>query len=440
MLVSRAALFGVATKVAQGTAGLVTAVLILKYFTPVVQGYYYTFANLLALQIFLELGLSAVITTFAAHEWPNLSLDPEGIVRGDEHSLARLRSLTRKVVKWYLGGGVMLLFLLIFAGLWFFDGQGGAELVSWKYPWIAMCVLAALNFFITPTWALLTGCGQLASLNAFRMVETVVRYGTLWVCVAIGASLWSAVGALAISTAAGYAFLAMKYRGFFGSLFVQSGPAGISWFKELAPLQARIAISWISGYFAFSLFAPAMFHFHGAEEAGRMGMTWALVAGLSGIAGTWLQVQSPQFSMMVARKAYGELDTAARRTALIGLVVFGAGALVGIGGLYVLDSYRPDLAGRLVPIGPIALFMFAELLHQISMVQSTYLRAFKKEPFLGISVVSGLVIGLGTLLSVPSLGAYGPAVSYLTGVSIALVWGTLIFVRDRAKWTAPTPY
>src|SRR2546425_1099117 len=55
MFTDRAAIYGVATKAAQGAAGLVTALFIVRYFSPAVQGYYYTFANLLALQIFFEL-------------------------------------------------------------------------------------------------------------------------------------------------------------------------------------------------------------------------------------------------------------------------------------------------------------------------------------------------------------------------------------------------
>jgi hypothetical protein len=77
-----AAIYGIATKAGQGAAGLITAIFIVRYFSPAIQGYYYTFANLLALQIFLELGLSGAITAFAAHEWAKLSLDRQGAPQG----------------------------------------------------------------------------------------------------------------------------------------------------------------------------------------------------------------------------------------------------------------------------------------------------------------------------------------------------------------------
>ena len=436
-LSDRAALYGIVTKAFQGAAGFVTAILILSFFTPNVQGYYYTFANVLALQIFLELGLSTVVTTFAAHEWAKLKLDGTGNVTGDHRALARLRSLARKVAAWYLIGGLLLLPLLVAVGSWFFDRQDTAATVEWQYPWMAMSVLASIGFVLTPAWAMLSGCGQIATVNAYRLVEAIIRYSALWICIVLDAALWSAVGALVFSTLAGGVFLLVFYRRFFRALFEKVTGDEIGWVRELAPLQARIAGSWISGYLAFSLFTPAVFYFMGPAEAGRMGMTWALISGLSGIAATWLQVQAPGFSMMVARREFTVLALAARRTAWIGVTVFVIGSGIGLAVLAFLDNRYPDIAARLIPIGPVVVFLVAECLHQVSMVQSTYLRAFKKEPFLGVSVASGLIIGGGTLWSTSQLGAYGPAVSYLLGMAVALVWGTLIFVRSRKQWTSP---
>jgi hypothetical protein len=437
LLIDRAAVYGILAKVTQAVAGLLSALLVLKYFSPAVQGFYYTFANVLALQIFVELGLSAVITTFAAHEWAKLSLDRETGVGGDERALARLRSLTRKVVTWYAVGGALLLVALPVVGLWFFATRSDGDAVAWKYPWIAMCVLTAASFTLTPAWALLTGCGQLGTLNGFRLIDTVIRYGALWVCIVHGASLWSAAAASATSLVLACGFLVFRYRLFFGALLRGGENGQFDWMKELAPLQMRIALSWISGYFAFSLFAPSMFYFHGPEAAGGMGMTWAFIGGLSGIAATWLQVQAPKLAVMVANGEYRALDTVSRRLALIGIGVFSAGSVVGLGALLIVGAYRPDLAARLIGLGPILAFLCAELLQQVSMVQSTYLRAFKREPFLGISVTTGGIIGAGTLLLTREFGAYGPAFSYLAGVVVALVWGTYTFVRCRRQWTAP---
>src|SRR2546428_278946 len=74
-------------------AGPVSIVLIVRRFTPELQGYYYTFASVQALQIFVELGFSNIVTYFAGHEWAKLSLDSQGRIVGDEDALSRLISL-----------------------------------------------------------------------------------------------------------------------------------------------------------------------------------------------------------------------------------------------------------------------------------------------------------------------------------------------------------
>jgi len=301
---------------------------------------------------------------------------------------------------------------------------------------LAMCLLASVYFVLTPAWAILAGCGQIAVVNAYRLLETVVRFSSLWICIALGASLWSVVGATVLTLVCAIVFLLVRYRRFVGSLLINAPGERVDWVKELLPLQARIGLSWISGYFVFSLFTPAVFYFLGPAEAGKMGMTWAIVSGLSGIASTWLQAQTPALSMMIAKRQFSKLDQTALRTVFVGIIIFVLGGGIGMAALALLGASHPDIAARFLPMGVIAVFLFAELLHQVSMAQSTYLRAFKQEPFLVVSLTSALLVGGGTLLLTPAIGGYGPAFGYLVGVIVALAWGTRIFLEKRKAWTA----
>ena len=70
-----------------------TLLVIASYFSPELQGYYYTFNSVLTLQVFVTLGLSAVIVQFAAHEWSKLDLGKRGEIVGDSVALSRLMSL-----------------------------------------------------------------------------------------------------------------------------------------------------------------------------------------------------------------------------------------------------------------------------------------------------------------------------------------------------------
>ena len=66
--IDRAVFFSIMEKVWTLPAGLVTALLIAAFFSPELQGYYYAFSSLLALQVFAELGLGTVLTCYASHE------------------------------------------------------------------------------------------------------------------------------------------------------------------------------------------------------------------------------------------------------------------------------------------------------------------------------------------------------------------------------------
>jgi hypothetical protein len=93
------------TRAWQAVAGVVTIVLIAKNFTPEVQGFFYTFASLVALQIFLELGLNVVIVNRASQEWSRLDLDDAGRVTGEHVARCRLAGLMQFVSRWYHRAG-----------------------------------------------------------------------------------------------------------------------------------------------------------------------------------------------------------------------------------------------------------------------------------------------------------------------------------------------
>ena len=90
-------------------SGLVTVFLIARFLTAAEQGYYYTFASLIALQIVFELGFSFVVMQFASHECAHLHITSEGVIDGDRTAHARLAYLLQTSVRWYGFGSLSLL-------------------------------------------------------------------------------------------------------------------------------------------------------------------------------------------------------------------------------------------------------------------------------------------------------------------------------------------
>jgi hypothetical protein len=439
-LFETAAVWSVAGKITQAVAALVTAALILVSFTPTVQGYHYSFASLLALQIFLELGLATVVTTFSSHEWVRLRLDDSGRVGGDRHALGRLSGLALASFRWYLLAGFILFGVLALGGTFFLSTRDEGTGVGWQTPWLLLCAASVLTFSLTPLWALLQGCGQVNEVYRYRFIDGLGKNVVLCASIAAGAGLWSAGLTALFSAALAACFLWVRHRQFFASLIAGLEPTySVNWRREVFPVQWRIGVSWISGFFAFYLFTPAIFFFEGPAAAGQMGITWAIVSGLSALASTWAQTRTPQFAHLVADRKFGELDRMAMQTGTIGVAVSLACGLVGVGALATAQIYFPDVAARFLPLGPVALFLASDVPHQVSVVQSTYLRAFKREPFMILSVVIGALIAVGTVLLTPAIGVTGPAISYQVAMIVGLAMATRIFLRARKEWAFLRP-
>jgi len=434
LAIDRAVFFAIIGKIWSVSAGLITTLLIAFFFSPELQGFYYTFNSLLAFQVFAELGLGGVLTYYASHEWAQLALDSHGRVTGDADALSRLVSLGRFALRWYVVAGVAVTLVLASGGLMFF-GANGDQAISWRAPWIVLCAVTGLNICIAPIWALLEGCNQVSNVYAYRVIQYAASSIAAWVGIYLGAGLWVAcilgvTGLLAMTITVG-----RRYGGFVRTILLghPKGPR-LNWRADILPMQWRIALSWISGYFSFSLFTPVLFHYQGSVVAGQMGMTWAFVAALTALAYSWITPKAPYFGILIAQKKYVELDRVFWRITAVVVAVTALGAL-GIWTLvYSLGQLHHPLAIRLLSPAATGYFLLATILVSASLPMATYLRAHKQEPLLALSVISGIL----TMIAVVVLGRYysaeGVAIGYLAVMVMVIPFVALIWYRRRVEW------
>lgn len=433
--VNRAVSLGLLAKFWSVAAGSVTILLIASYFSSDVQGYYYTFSSLLALQVLVELGFGQVIMQFVSHEWARLSVSREGRITGDPEALSRVGSIARIAFRWYLGGALVAAPGLGLAGYLFFV-RSADHGIPWQMPWLVLCGLTGIRLAFTPLWSLLEGSNQLTELYTYRFVEGLLMSVSVWIAIVLGADLWALSLSALVSILLTAVFITSKYRHFFGSLLTVSSSAPIDWRSEMWPLQWRIAISFISGYFIFSLFVPIVFHYHGATEAGRVGMTWNIAAILTSIGGTWVAVVAPRFGVLIAAKNYAELDRLLVRVSVASSVVGGVAIACVWAAVVFLNSIGHPLANRLLTPIPTGFFLLGAFLMLLTYPYSTYLRAHKKEPLLGTSIASAILIALTTWTTSKYSSVTAVALGYLLVSLIILPIVGLIWKRRRAEWHA----
>lgn len=412
----------------------ISALIIAAKFSQPIQGFYYTFGSILALQTFAELGLGVAITQFASHEWANLRIGQNRRIEGHPDSLSRLMSLAKLAFKWYSIVAIIVIVGLCIGGYVFFS-QSPMQNVIWKLPWIFLCFLTGLNLFLIPLWSLLEGCNQVSNVYFYRLFQGVIGSLTVWSAILLGSNLWTASIMTLVGLIYAVFFLRRNYWDFFKTLLLTKceGPR-VSWQKEILPFQWRIAIGWVSGYFIFSLFTPVLFHYHGAVIAGQMGMTWSLVSILSSTGSAWISPRVPQFGMLVAQKRYDEMDRLFWRLTIIvtGIAIMGAAAILLL--VFGLNYFDYSLAKRILPPLPTALFLIAIVIYTIAGPMAIYLRAHKKEPLLFINILLGILVGLSTWLLGKHYSALGMAAGFLT--IYAMIFPMIVFVwrRCRIKW------
>jgi O-antigen/teichoic acid export membrane protein len=410
--VNRAVFYALALRGWQFVGGTVSVLLISLYFTQELQGYYYTLSGLIALQLFFELGMGAVIVAVASHEWAHLKLNERGAASGASEPLSRLASLAHFVAVWY--SLVCLLFVVVVgaAGVVFFV-RSGASSIPWMSPWLALVVLSGALLWLLPLAALLEGCEQVSVVNRFRLIEAVSANVVVWCAILAGAGLWALAAAAAARLVCQAYLVGVRYRSFFLGLWRTPPGPRLDWRKEVWPMQWRLAIGSIAAYFSFALFTPVIFSYHGDAAAGRIGMTWTLVTVLHSAAIAWVQVRAPQFGVLIARRDYAELDRVYNRVFRVSLVLLAIACGGFLAAILAVDYFHLWLADRLLPPMPTAMFLLAIWLNHIPASQNFYMRAHRREVVLARNVISSLGIGFLVWLLGSRYGADGAAGAYL---------------------------
>lgn len=431
----RAVAFTVAGRAWALVSGVVSAFVITAFLTGVQQGYWYTFGSVLGLQVFFELGLTTVILQFASHERAHLEWTSDRRLTGDDKVMRRLASVLHLALVWYGVAAVLMVVIVVPVGWWFFATHRQGDLV-WQLPWVLLGLTTAGVLFVSPVLAILEGCGRVAEIALLRTSQAVLGSLTVWLSLAAGLKLYAVAVTSTVTLVFGIAWLVVRYRRWFVALVTRrTGGEGVGWRSEVWPFQWRIAVSWLSGYFIFQLFTPVLFAYQGAVVAGQMGMSISLAGAVGAMAMAWMNTKAPAFGMFVARRSWTELDHLFFRTvkqSFAAVVLGAAGAWCFVG---VLTLAGLSVSQRVLPLLPLALLLGATVVNQIVFSEALYLRAHKKEPFMWLSVVNGVCIGLSTWLLGRSVGAFGVVTGYLVlTVVLGLGGGTWIFRRKRNEW------
>ena len=280
------------------------------------------------------------------------------------------------------------------------------------------------------------GCNQVAFVYGLRAVLAVAASVGVWLALPLGAGLYCGAISLLLVVGVTAVVFGRAWRGLLAELRQPPPGPTISWGQEIWPYQWRMAISGMCGYFIFNLFTPVLFYFHSPALAGQMGMTWQLVNSLHTVAASWSTSKAPRYGILISQGRFAELDQLYKKTTVQALAAAVGG---GVTLLLALAWVRGHLAigARFLPVGPTALLVLATVVNQLIFSQAAYLRAHKKEPFLGLSVLSAVLTGAAVLFLGRAWGAWGECVGYCLIVLAVAPVATWIWKTRRRAWHPP---
>lgn len=396
------------------------------------QGYWYTFGSIAALTTFADLGFTSIMTQYVAHEYAYLHIDKsDKRFVGPEEHIKRMSSLFRFIVQWMRVVLAIALLIIIFVGFIMFSESN--DNVNWLMPWILYAIGSVYVFSSQVALSFFEGCDQ------FAITQRVHTLSAIFHCIATIGLLAAGMGLYALSfplfLKGSVAFLSIRKH--FGNsvtqLWKEESCEEIAWKKEFVPLLGRYAVGWISGYFASQIYNPLTFSMFGASAAGKVGYSLSIVQAIYSVASAWSLISIPKYNMVVEKKEWSCMDALLKRNLIYSSVVY----IMGIFALYLTQSipFLEDLLWSRVSSGQ-SMFVLcgAYYISIITYTMATYLRAHKQEPYMIVSILSGVSSALLTYIFAYYMGQDYIFIGYFMSNLLVLPAAIHIWRKFRVRW------
>jgi O-antigen/teichoic acid export membrane protein len=177
-----------------------------------------------------------------------------------------------------------------------------------------------------------------------------------------------------------------------------------------------------------------MFATRGPLEAGKLGMTLSICGYLQIVALACVTPRAALFGQLVARGQTEELDGSFSKALRMGFLVFLSMTAACLGCAAAVRWKAPGIAARIEDLSVMATLIASFAAGFWVQALAVYLRSFKREPFLWLSLASAAVaLAVGMILA-PSMGSAGIALALcVSNCGLALPWSLSVLKHSRGR-------
>lgn len=361
--------------------------IILKFLTLEQQGFWYTFTNLSALTILADLGFASIITQFVSHEVAKLKIE-NGIVSGTEFQLDRFYSLVHFSFKTYLFITLIAELFLLIGGYIVFYKSDNAQIFN---AWVMYTLVSSLGLFLSLFQSIYQGLDKVKIVQQNALLYSIISTIVIWICLFLKLNIWSLVIGSLIGIPFALFFLYSDNKIFWIQTIKYKQIKGHSFFKEVLPLQIKYSISFASSYLITYLYVPTIYKSIGGIEAAKFGMTLAILGVVSLVSINWIITKTPKMNMLVALGKMSELNILFQKSFRNSILFYTLMSILFLLFVYSLEKFDYLYKNRFLDINKTFILLICNLIALITTSFSTYLRAFKKEPFVTYNLLNAII-------------------------------------------------
>ena len=316
----------------------------------------------------------------------------------------------------------------------FFSEKSNSKTTAWAGPWLTVVLATSLNLWLSPLLAVHEGLGRVGNVARLRLCQSALGFVFLWGSLFAGAGLWSVVMVPAASAFLTWVWMRIQVTHMPSAPDISCGKtlSALSWVRDVFPLQWRMAVSWVSGYFIFNLFTPLTFANWGADEAGRLGLSLTIFSSITTLGMSWVNARYASMGGLIASDQRSELNRLFKTLLWRALVFNISTSMVFIIFVLFLGQMGAEIASRISSVEILLLLAGVAVSNTIVFSLATYMRAHREEPMLMLSVVVAIATGLATYFSI-GISVSIAMLCYLSiNLLIALPWAVMLW-KNYAK-------
>lgn len=433
---SRALSYSLLATVITSIGGPLVLFFVTIYLSPVEQGYFYTFASLAGLTVFVELGVAQTISVSISHLASRLQFQKQGTLSAPHEVLGKLSAHFRFYLLWYLGASIIAFLVLSAVGMHVLESRHPS--ITWVHPWLLVCIGASLGLPLLPLQLILFGLGTVQRVLLWRLITVIIRFSLLAACLVSGLGLF-AQGISLIGVAVAGAALPLFYLPLWKQLWEIKGTPLREVARASLSFQWKVAISWISGYTAMYLLTPLLFSLVDPTNAGRFGATYTLANAAATIGLAWINVNVPRLGGMVSTQdVQGYRQLSKKLILLSGLC--GVACLSLLIGIYlVAEKQGIGVLRRFLSLQELILLSSSCWCYMEFNVLASLLRCFRNEPLFLEALLGSILLVTIAFALIPAWGVRGAIAGHLIASLVILVAASLRFRSFLTDWQSHCP-